>query len=414
MDDVVLHTCGPAELEARIRLAIGRAGAHARPDDPAAHVIHRGEVVVDDATYTARIGGRPLDLTFKEFELLKFLAQHPGRVFTREQLLQEVWGYDYFGGTRTVDVHVRRLRAKLGPEHEHADRHRPQRRLPLRGAPRDPPRAGSLGASDPVAKSLTVRETRAGVGRLDHAIVPDPGRRRHGLACAARIDSTRPLAEQMPTRPTAVDGACTLSTRRTGHRARATAPRSVVVGGDAFALLHGGDLDLVVRPTARGRGVGSAAARRRRSRRTAAEADALWSHGDHPAAARLARGATASNGSRELWVMRRPTSLAAARARGAPTASPSAAYRARATPPSCCGSTPRPSPHHPEQGSPRRGRPRRPDGRAVVGPGRAAGRHRRRPDARLPLDQAARRARSVRSTSSASTPPPRARGSGAP
>ncbi len=59
-----------------------------------------------------------LDLTFKEFELLKYLAQHPGRVFTRAQLLQEVWGYDYFGGTRTVDVHVRRLRAKLGAEHE--------------------------------------------------------------------------------------------------------------------------------------------------------------------------------------------------------------------------------------------------------------------------------------------------------
>ncbi|KRE97253.1 transcriptional regulator [Nocardioides sp. Soil774] len=118
MDDVVLHTCGPAELDARIRLAIGRAGA-ASPDDPSAHVIHRGEVVVDDATYTARIGGRPLDLTYKEFELLKYLAQHPGRVFSREQLLQEVWGYDYFGGTRTVDVHVRRLRAKLGAEHEH-------------------------------------------------------------------------------------------------------------------------------------------------------------------------------------------------------------------------------------------------------------------------------------------------------
>ena len=74
--------------------------------------------MVDDATYTAKIGGRTLDLTFKEFELLKYLAQHPGRVFSRQQLLQEVWGYDYFGGTRTVDVHVRRLRAKLGPEHE--------------------------------------------------------------------------------------------------------------------------------------------------------------------------------------------------------------------------------------------------------------------------------------------------------
>ena len=118
MDDVVLHTCGPAELEARIRLAMARLQAQRDEDDPESHVIRSGEVVVDDATYTARLGGRPLDLTFKEFELLKYLAQHPGRVFSRQQLLQEVWGYDYFGGTRTVDVHVRRLRAKLGPEHE--------------------------------------------------------------------------------------------------------------------------------------------------------------------------------------------------------------------------------------------------------------------------------------------------------
>src|SRR3954452_1009119 len=102
MDDVVLHTCGPAELEARIRLAVGRL--HAARDDhgPDDHVIRSGEVVVDDASYTATIGSRALDLTFKEFELLKYLAQHPGRVFTRDQLLQEVWGYDYFGGTRTV------------------------------------------------------------------------------------------------------------------------------------------------------------------------------------------------------------------------------------------------------------------------------------------------------------------------
>jgi DNA-binding response OmpR family regulator len=119
MDDVVLHTCGPAELEGRIRLAIGRLAAQRAADDPSSHVIRTGEVVVDDATYTAKVSGRSLDLTYKEFELLKFLAQHPGRVFTRQQLLQEVWGYDYFGGTRTVDVHVRRLRAKLGPENEH-------------------------------------------------------------------------------------------------------------------------------------------------------------------------------------------------------------------------------------------------------------------------------------------------------
>ncbi|MDT5032394.1 MAG: hypothetical protein QOC94_2565, partial [Actinoplanes sp.] len=77
-----------------------------------------GDLTIDEGTYTARLSGTALDLTYKEFELLKFLAQHPGRVFTRDQLLREVWGYDYFGGTRTVDVHVRRLRAKLGSEYE--------------------------------------------------------------------------------------------------------------------------------------------------------------------------------------------------------------------------------------------------------------------------------------------------------
>ncbi len=117
MDDVVLSGCGPAELDARLRLALGRFVERAG-DDPEAHVIRSGEVSVDDATYTAKLGARVLDLTFKEFELLKYLAQHPGRVFNRQQLLSEVWGYDYFGGTRTVDVHIRRLRAKLGPEHE--------------------------------------------------------------------------------------------------------------------------------------------------------------------------------------------------------------------------------------------------------------------------------------------------------
>jgi DNA-binding response OmpR family regulator len=118
MADVLLETAGPAEIEARLRLAVGRVALQRESDDPDAHIIRTGEVEIDDAGYTARLGGRPLDLTFKEFELLKYLAQHPGRVFTREQLLQEVWGYDYFGGTRTVDVHVRRLRAKLGVENE--------------------------------------------------------------------------------------------------------------------------------------------------------------------------------------------------------------------------------------------------------------------------------------------------------
>src|SRR5690349_13424448 len=115
-DDVILNTAGPAEVEARLRLATGRRALRAAADAP--DEIRSGDLAIDEATYSARLRGRMLDLTFKEFELLKFLAQHPGRVFTRAHLLQEVWGYDYFGGTRTVDVHVRRLRAKLGAEHE--------------------------------------------------------------------------------------------------------------------------------------------------------------------------------------------------------------------------------------------------------------------------------------------------------
>jgi DNA-binding response OmpR family regulator len=114
-DDLLLHTAGPGEVEARLRLAIGRRTQSAAQQTDE---ISSGGLVVNESTYSARMHGRSLDLTFKEFELLKFLAQHPGRVFTRAQLLQEVWGYDYFGGTRTVDVHVRRLRAKLGAENE--------------------------------------------------------------------------------------------------------------------------------------------------------------------------------------------------------------------------------------------------------------------------------------------------------
>jgi len=118
VDDVLLDSAGPAEVEARLRLATGKAAAAASgpANDPG--IVRAGELTIDEGTYTSRLRGRALDLTFKEFELLKYLAQHPGRVFTRAQLLQEVWGYDYYGGTRTVDVHVRRLRAKLGAEHE--------------------------------------------------------------------------------------------------------------------------------------------------------------------------------------------------------------------------------------------------------------------------------------------------------
>ena len=118
IDDVILDTAGPAEVDARIRIALGKHAIELVASDPHAGEIRSGEVTIDESTYTARLKGNVLDLTFKEFELLKYLAQHPGRVFTRAQLLQEIWGYDYFGGTRTVDVHIRRLRSKLGPEFE--------------------------------------------------------------------------------------------------------------------------------------------------------------------------------------------------------------------------------------------------------------------------------------------------------
>ena len=118
IDDVILDTAGPAEVDARIRIVIGQSAIDNLANDPSLREIRSGEVIIDESSYTAKIKGRVLDLTFKEFELLKYLAQHPGRVFTRSQLLQEIWGYDYFGGTRTVDVHIRRLRSKLGPEFE--------------------------------------------------------------------------------------------------------------------------------------------------------------------------------------------------------------------------------------------------------------------------------------------------------
>lgn len=106
---------GAPEAEIRVRLAMLRRRLGRAADG----VVRLGSLVLDAAAYTATVAGRPLDLTYKEFELLRFLVERPGRVFTRPALLREVWGFDFYGGTRTVDVHVRRLRAKLGPEHEH-------------------------------------------------------------------------------------------------------------------------------------------------------------------------------------------------------------------------------------------------------------------------------------------------------
>jgi DNA-binding response OmpR family regulator len=112
-DEFVFPEVTEAELRLRLDMLTARRGAAGDA------VIRLGAVAINVESYQVTAGARVLDLTFKEFELLRFLARHPGRVFSRAKLLQEVWGYDFYGGTRTVDVHVRRLRAKLGPEHEH-------------------------------------------------------------------------------------------------------------------------------------------------------------------------------------------------------------------------------------------------------------------------------------------------------
>ena len=111
-DDFCLHPFQPRELEARLKHLFWRTGRGTRPE-----LVEYGDLLLNLETYQAAIAGKPLDLTYMEYELLKFLASHPGKVFTRETLLSRVWGYEYYGGARTVDVHIRRLRAKLGEEH---------------------------------------------------------------------------------------------------------------------------------------------------------------------------------------------------------------------------------------------------------------------------------------------------------
>jgi DNA-binding response OmpR family regulator len=106
LDDFVLEGSTGEEVLARVRKLMGRKKEAAREEG----------LVIDEDRYQVRVDGVPVKLTFKEFELLRFLAARPGKVFTREVLLEQVWGYDYFGGTRTVDVHVRRIRAKIERE----------------------------------------------------------------------------------------------------------------------------------------------------------------------------------------------------------------------------------------------------------------------------------------------------------
>jgi DNA-binding response OmpR family regulator len=111
-DDFIITPFLPQELQARVQHLLWKSGRGVRPE-----LIAYGPLTLNVETYQAMLEERPLDLTFMEYELLRFLASSPGQVFTREVLLNRVWGYEYFGGARTVDVHVRRLRAKMGEEH---------------------------------------------------------------------------------------------------------------------------------------------------------------------------------------------------------------------------------------------------------------------------------------------------------
>lgn len=108
VQDFIVVPWRPGELTVRLRrLMLQRAPA----DEPG--VIRAEDLVIDPTRYDVFLAGRPVLLTFKEYELLKLLAANPGRVYSREALLEQVWGYQYFGGTRTVDVHIRRLRSKI-------------------------------------------------------------------------------------------------------------------------------------------------------------------------------------------------------------------------------------------------------------------------------------------------------------
>lgn len=108
VDDFVLKPFDVDELLTRIRKLAARAKA-----TPPSDMISAGDLIIDTARCEVSLGGSPVELTFREYELLKFLASNRGRVFSREVLLNKVWGYEYFGGDRTVDVHVRRLRSKI-------------------------------------------------------------------------------------------------------------------------------------------------------------------------------------------------------------------------------------------------------------------------------------------------------------
>ena len=107
-DEVIVSPVSEVELLARVKLAVYRVAGPAGPK-----LLRVGDLSIDLERYEVNVAGRRVALTYKEFQLLVLLASNPGRVYTREALLSQIWGYDYLGGTRTVDVHIRRLRSKV-------------------------------------------------------------------------------------------------------------------------------------------------------------------------------------------------------------------------------------------------------------------------------------------------------------
>ena len=301
IDDVLLETRRPGRDRGPHPGRHRQAGRPPqRRPDPEAHIIRCGEVVVDEATYTAKLGGRVLDLTFKEFELLKYLAQHPGRVFTRDQLLQEVWGYDYFGGTRTVDVHVRRLRAKLGTDNE-----------ALIGTVRNVGYRFVLPPKEPREATRPRRETPR--PRARDTLSPCPKKvSRHGArpARSTRTTSTGrprtappPRYAASPRPPTAEDGASTLNEQAILQlKNRGLAGGVLWLGDGGFALRHGD----IARPRRPPRGPRAGASARPSPRAALAGRPARSRPGRTPTT-RAPAGSRPGSGiarERELWMMR--------------------------------------------------------------------------------------------------------------
>ena len=345
-------------MEARVRLAIGRRAVAAVADAP--DEIRSGELAIDEATYAARLRGRVLDLTFKEFELLKFLAQHPGRVFTRAQLLQEVWGYDYFGGTRTVDVHVRRLRAKLGPEHEAligTVRNVGYRFVPVKGERSE---RGQLPGARERARGQRDRGQRLRGQRGRQATSAPGASRTWGLMPRPQQNGGRPRSSTALSTAQVAD---VLALVRAARRADGVEPLSEHVmlhlRYDSTSRLypfsrtvfrhHRGRGDRGLRlpgcpplsdpglgrerrardpprpPAARAR---AGPGRRARHGRAGGHTLRIWAHGDLPAAARLAR-LTGFERFRALWQMRRRLGRPAGAGRPCPPGPQAAHLRPR-------------------------------------------------------------------------------------